>query len=105
MIRFNVTFERINQQEAEAGETNRHGMYEENLTLRDAIYSAQHVAHYRSAHQCTEASDSKPEHARWVSAHYSEWETGDDVTASIHFPRCTTPASAARLVRLLTKTL
>lgn len=98
---FTVTYARYNEREAQAGGTARHGIEDSGLCLRDAIHAAQQVPSRASETRGTYASDSNPSAARWVTCDYLEYETGDSVEASIHFPRNTTPASRARLVRML----
>lgn len=103
---FNVSYARWNDREALAGGTNRHGMEAQDVCLRDAINAAQQIASSHSEYRGACPSDysmrdAKTSQARWVSFDYSEYESGDDVTASIHFPDNTTPSSRARLVRLL----
>ena len=101
MRNFTVTIERWNEAEREAGDTDRRGIEDSGLCLRDAIHAAQQVPSRASETRGTYASDSNPSAARWVTCDYLEYETGDSVEASIHFPRNTTPASRARLVRML----
>lgn len=98
---FTVTYARWNDSEAQAGGTARHGIEDSGLCLRDAIHAAQQVPSRASETRGTYASDSTPSAARWVTCESIEYETGDSVEASIHFPRNTTPASRARLVRML----
>lgn len=101
MILFDVTYARVNEREAEQGGTDRHGMEDSGLRLCDAIATAHKVASNASEARGTYASDSDPRAARWMTCESIEWETGDSVEASIHFPINTTPASRARLVRAL----
>lgn len=100
---FSVSYERVNDREAMQGGTARYGLIDSNLTLRDALRSANNEVSLASEHRGAYASDSDPEHARWISYEYWEYETGDSVTISIHFPPRTTPASRRRLVALLTR--
>jgi hypothetical protein len=102
MITFDVTYTRVNEREAEQGGTDRHGMEDTGLRLWEAIKAAHNVASHASEACGTYASGSDPRAARWMTCESLEWETGDSVEASIHFPANTTPASRARLVRVLT---
>lgn len=101
MALFDVTYARVNEREAEQGGTDRHGIEDTGLRLSQAVCVAHNIAALASESRGTYASDSDPRAARWVTCESIEWETGDSVEASIHFPVNTTPASRARLVRAL----
>ena len=103
MAAFNVTYERINDREAMHGGTNHHGYAEREVTLREAIRTAQTWPDAASEYRGSYPSDSEASHARWVTLEYFEFESGDNVSLSIHFPECATPASRARLVAFLTR--
>lgn len=99
---FSVTWARVNEREAMQGGTSRHGLEDEELTLREALAVAHGIASRASEAAGVYANDSQAGHARWVTFEYREYETGDTVEAAVHFPPTATPASRARLVRVLT---
>lgn len=102
---FNATYARVNDSEATAGGTARHGFLDRDLPLRDAIKAAHDDTPAASEARGTWPDCSDPRATRYVSTESTEWETGDDVTYSIHFPANTTSASRARLCRLLANRL
>ena len=87
--------------ELEAGETDRRELSEP-LSLRDAIDAARSAPGAHSSTNSVEADCSVPTAARWMRAVSDNWRTGDNVEATVHFPDGLTPATRARLVRLLT---
>jgi hypothetical protein len=103
--RFNVTWERINEREACAGDTDRRGMLGTGLGLRDALQTVRNEPPSMSESRGTYASASRHECARWVSAQFECWESGDTLTLSVHFPESVTSASRARLCRFLARAL
>ena len=102
---FNVTYWRMNEDEAAAGDSDRKGFLDESVSLADAIRAIQRDEPAASDRTFRYPSDSDPRAARSFYVVSNEWETGDDVTYSIHFPGNTTPASRARLCRLLANRL
>lgn len=98
---FSVTYERVNDREAMAGGTARHGFLERNLSLADTVRAIHRNMPAASETRGAYASDSDTHCARWYSVESAEWGTGDNVTYSVHFPDNTRPASRARLCRVL----
>lgn len=100
---FNVTYERIDESESTAGDTTRRGFLDHDLTLAGALLAIHRDTPAASENRGSYASDSEPRGARWYSVEIEEWESGDHVTYSVHFPSNTTPASRARLCRVLAR--
>lgn len=98
---FNVTWERVNEAEAEIGDTERRGMLRAGLRLREAVNAVWEYPDRGNDHLGVQANCSEPTSASWVTAHFREYRTGESIALSIHFPASTTPASRARLVRAL----
>lgn len=98
---FDVTYARFDDREAIAGGTTRHGFLDRELSLADAVRAIRCDTPAASETCGSYASDSELCRARWYSIESAEWETGDNVTYSVHFPDNTTPASRARLCRVL----
>lgn len=71
------------------------------MTFRDAIAALSRAS---GDVVSVEANDSDSARARWVTAHFRTYGRGDQISESraIHFPETLTPASRARLVKLLT---
>lgn len=105
MITFTVSYARVNEREATQGGTTRHGFIDQDVSLHGALAAVRDNTPAASERISVWASDSEPHTSRWVSVENEEYETGDNVTLSVHFPRNTTAASRARLVRLLQVTL
>ena len=87
--------------ELEAGETDRRDLSEP-LSLRDAIDAARAAPGAHSSTEYVEADCSVPTAARWMRAVSGDWRTGESIETTVHFPASLTPATRARLVRLLT---
>lgn len=98
---FDVTYSRVNEREATAGGVERLGYESQGESLRDAIDTCNRFTSSMSERTGSYASDSDARRARWFTFTWQDWGSGDDVETSIHFPANTTPASRARLVRLL----
>lgn len=105
MVTFDVTYERVNDFEAAHGGTTRYGFLDEGLTLHDAIAAVRQDMPSASESRGSYASGSPHQYARWFSVENNEWESGDSVTYSIHFPENTTNASRTRLCRVLAREL
>jgi len=93
--RFDVTFERTSEQEAEAGESNRRGFIVEDCRLRDAVDAL------RAERSSMRDDKYNRAHAFSVETGSYEFETGDTLTMGIRWPYTVTRASSARLGRLL----
>lgn len=105
MREFSVTFTRFNTAELAQGCAPRQGFVDCGLSLREAVHAV-HAATSSHAATCgVQANDSQPGAARWLSTYVTEFDTGDAVELSVHFPTTTTTASRARLVRALTARL
>lgn len=101
MAAFAVTYSRVNEREAMQGGTDRHGFESQGECLRDAIDTCNRFTSSMSERTGSYADCSDARQARWFTLSWREWESGDDVDTTIHFPANATPASRARLVRLL----
>jgi len=103
--KFAVTFERWNEEALEAGDTDDRGFVIEDVSLRDAIQLGLEYRDPSYAGAC-EASDSRHDHARWLSFHNwndctrEQLETGIIEDRSLHIPDCVTPASRRRIAAL-----
>lgn len=95
---FNLTYELVDEDEAEAGDTYRRGYLAEELTLRQAVDS---LTEGISEVQVVEASEYPVDHPSWVTVQGTNWLTGDSVSNSLHFPDHLTGASRRRICRLL----
>lgn len=102
---FSVTWERVNDAEATEGDTMRRGFVIRDVSLHDAVQACEREQCPMSETASTYASDSEPRMARWYSAEIREWESGDTLTLSVHFPDSTTGSSRARLCRALDRAL
>ena len=98
--KFNVTWQRMS-----AGESNRHGMLDRDLSLREALQAVRNEPPSMSESRGSCASDSRHTSARWFSVDVECWESGDKLTLSIHFPETATDASRARLCRFLARVM
>ena len=78
---FAVTYERVNDREA----------------MQVASREIASASERRGAYP----SDSDTSQSRWVSFEYFEYETGDSLTVSVHFPSQSTPATRKRLTAAL----
>ena len=99
--KFSVTYERVNDREAMQGGTTRHGIVEGGLSLREAMQVASREIASASERRGAYPSDSDTSQSRWVSFEYFEYETGDSLTVSVHFPSQSTPATRKRLTAAL----
>jgi len=104
-MKFNVTYEIWGEADAEAGDTDRRGFISEDTDLRSAVTD---LFETRTAHcsgiECVEPNCCRPDfqNARWITAYNGmEFLTGDRESRSLHFPESMTPASRARLCKLL----
>jgi hypothetical protein len=96
---FMVTTERVNAEEAAAGDTDRREVLESAVSLRDAFDAARRAV--------PAASQTRACHADFiprpnsVTATHELFTDGDELSVTIHFPTFTTTASRRRLARLL----
>jgi hypothetical protein len=98
---FNVTFETVTPESAEHGDAETRGFVGMALPLRAAVYEWRQMP---DAVESIEANDSDASAARWITAHGApSFRDGTAESRSIHFPETLTPASRARLVRLLAR--
>ncbi len=95
--KFSVTYELVNEAEAEAGDTDRHGFVCEDVSLREAIDT---IGGYAPEPDSWPVSlDSPP---RWFTYHGERnYVTGDYESWSLHIPEHVTPSSRLRIARLL----
>lgn len=105
MNNFSVSYARFNDCELSESDTARRGMLDSGVSLDDAIRTVRNETVAASESHGVSASNSDATRAQWVTLRSEEWETGDNLELSIHFPDNATPATRARLVRLLTKEL
>jgi hypothetical protein len=103
MQRFNVTYDHTLPEDAALGDCTERGFVDQDVTLHRAVSAARDVG--VNGAECVEPSDSRHDHARWISIVWHRFQDGAGVTASIHFPSYTTSASRARLVRVLSREL
>ena len=89
---FRVTFEIVTPESAEQGEAAAVGFMALNVRLREAVLEAG-----SSRSVCEDAG-------RWFTRTVTDYRAGqhDEITYAIHPPPTITPASYARLARLLT---
>lgn len=91
-----VTWERVNEQEAEAGDTERRGCLARGLTLREAL------GMLGEDMDETESIDLSATHApRWLTVTGRNWTDGDSVSNSLFVSPNPTGASWGRIVRVL----
>ena len=101
MIKFNVTFERWTPSDIEAGDTDKRGFLAEGVTLREALEYISGEPSSRCELQHIGPSDSRPDSTQWLTWDFSpDYETGESISLSLHFPRNTSPSSRGRLVKL-----
>lgn len=98
---FNVTYARFNDDEAMQGGTDRHGFVGRDLSLHDALRAMRQYLSAMSEYRGIAGSDWPNDTSRWITADYSEWETGDTVEVSIGLPDDITDSTRARLVRAI----
>ena len=103
MQRFNVTYDHTLPEDAALGDCTERGFVDQDVTLHRAVSAARDVG--VNGAECVEPSDSRHDHARWISIVWHRFQDGAGVTASIQFPSYTTSASRARLVRVLSREL
>lgn len=102
MQTFNVTYERISELSAAFGEVEERGFVARNVTLREALDAIASNAPQAASLECIEPNDSEPKRARWLSWIYGrEYYDGDVYTYALCFPDELTPASRARVARLV----
>lgn len=105
---FAVTYERWSEADAEAGDTDDRGYVIEDCSLTDAIRLGLEVRYPDWAGAC-EPSDSRADHARWLT--FYRWNdgtreyyrTGIEEQRSLHIPDDVTAASRRRIVRLFNR--
>lgn len=105
MPKFNVTYERWDEEALEAGDTDDRGFVVEDVPLREAMSSGLEYARPSFAGYC-EPSDSRIEDARWLT--FVKWndctreniEQGIDEQRALHFPENLTASSRRRVARL-----
>jgi hypothetical protein len=100
---FTVAFARYTPESIEDGDAESCGMLTDSpVCLRAALEYARDEPTSRQALHSIEANDSRDSDARWISFMFSEdYETGESIETSIHWPENTTPSTRARLCRLL----
>lgn len=100
---WNVTYEVVTEESAALGDADERGFISEDGPLR---YAIEDLLTTRTAHvegcQYVEPSGSDIGQARWITvANGMEHLTGAYESRSLHIPDRVTPASRARLVRLI----
>lgn len=105
MPKFSVTYERWNEADIEAGDTDDRGFVIEDCSLRDAVQLGLEAREPSWLGHC-EPSDSRPGHAHWLSFHKwndgtrEYYETGVVEDRALHIPDSVTTASRKRIARL-----
>jgi len=99
---WHVTYDIVTEESAEYGDAEEIGFISEDSTLRDAISD---LFETRTSHcdgiEYIDANSSS-EDARWITVgNGMEFKTGARESRSLHIPDHITPASRARLCRLL----
>ena len=101
-MKYDVTFERYTPESLEHGDVESRGYLVEAVGLREALEYIRDEPSSRCALECVEPSASWPEGTRWISWYYgADYETGESLDLSLHFPANITTASKSRLIRLL----
>ena len=100
---WHVTYDIVTEESAEIGDFEEAGFISEDSTLRDAISD---LFETRTSHcggvEYVAANCSSREDASWISVgNGMEFKTGARESRSLHIPDHITPASRARLCRLL----
>lgn len=103
-FQWNVTYDVVTEASAQYGDVAERGFVDRHLSLREAFETALEArAETLLGEIAAEARDSDESRARWVGfTHPQEIEGGAVETRSVHIPEHVTPASRARIVRLLT---
>ena len=97
MNKFSVSYDIVTPESAEDGDAAERGYVAENVSLRDALQDFT-----RGRTSLADGGDGLEIGGDWHTyRHGMEFETGAYETRYLHFPRTITPASHARLVRLL----
>lgn len=102
---FSVTYEQFDESDIEAGDTDKRGFVVEGVSLREACRQGLEYRQPSWAGAC-EPSDSRVDHARWLT--FYDWnegtrdriERGIHESRSLHFPESLTPSSRRRIARL-----
>lgn len=90
--RYNITFERVNEEEAMAGDTDRRGFLAEGVTLSEAVsLLTDGMDEISAMEDC----------GRWFTVYGRSWHDGDNISISLHPCGKITEASRARLFRAL----
>lgn len=98
---FSVTFESWDDEALEAGDTDNCGFLAEGLRLRQAIQEL-FACGCGFVSSEVSASDSRPDCARWISVDFGRnMYTGEALQHALHLPDSISPASRARIVRLI----
>jgi hypothetical protein len=101
---FSVTYEIVTPESAENGDADERGFISQSVSLREALRDVLEVrcdGHCGSI-EAIEASCSELEHARWITVYNgAEYLTGACESRSLHWPEHITPASRARILRLV----
>lgn len=96
---FNATYERYDEESLEAGDAFERGYLIRNARLRDALAMA--WSELSSGYDVIEASDSRIEDARWLTAYGARnYRDGSLSNASLHPKGNVTPSSMVRLATL-----
>lgn len=100
---FNVTYEIITPESAEAGDAEERGFVAENVSLRDAIELVRETRTAQVDGVESIETDEWPMRAPcWVSViNGMEYQTGAQETRSLHMPDNLTPATRCRIARLV----
>lgn len=100
--RFSVTYEIVTLESSEHGDASERGFICQDVTLREAIAALFETRTSQvDGPMAIEPNDSVHSRARWITVYNGmEYLTGAHESRSLHF-QGVTPASAARIVRLV----
>jgi len=102
ITRFDITFARYRVRNSEvAEEPYRHGIYEKNLRLRDALSALMESETRYCYLEGLEPSASPIENSRWITARFHHFYDSELEEKVLHFPENLTRAGKRRIARLL----
>jgi len=99
--RFSVTYDLIDDESAEAGDTCESGFISRNVCLRDAIADFFTTDEAGSDVQSIEAADSDIESTRWFAVYNSMSYDGRYENRALHLPDSVSGPSRRRIARLI----
>jgi len=102
MATFNVTYDIVTPESAEYGDCEESGFIDCNMTLRDAIDTLVSTRTNRVDGVTGVDTSESGRDFRWITVYNGmEYETGAQESRSLHIPDHITPASRARILRLV----